>query len=143
MELNASKGEENEKGGLPQGLVFKGPEHPPLQSLNVGTLLDIQHERFPKKVALVSRWQDTSLSYSDLRNSSRKIAQILLASGVRPGDRVIVLSGNSIEYSQLFFAVGGIGAIFAIINPTFTENEAIAAIQFLSKYRDSETFIHC
>ncbi|KAL5120854.1 hypothetical protein ACEQ8H_001335 [Pleosporales sp. CAS-2024a] len=35
------------------------------------------------------------------------------------------------EYLKLFLAVGAIGAVFSIINPTFTTEEVITSIQFL------------
>ena len=114
-----------------ENLIVEGSKLPQLRDVNIGQLLDEQGVRCSGKIAAVSRWQGITLTYQDLYRSGRDIAQSLLNHGVRPKDRVVVLSGNTIEYTQLFCAVGGIGAIFAIINPTFTVAEVIAAIDFL------------
>lgn len=119
------------------GFVHEGSTTPPLLEMNIGQLLDEQQRgQRPEKTALVSRLQKkVSLTYKELHSSSQNIARSLLAHGVRPRDRVVVLAGNTLEYAQLFFAVGAIGAIFAIINPTFTAEEVIDAVKFLGKLR--------
>lgn len=115
-------------------LIFQGPETGALQTFNIGQLLDNQDETRPDKTAIISKWQDNkSKTYNQLRGSSRRLASALLELGVRPHDRIVVLAGNSLEYTELFYAVAAIGAIFAIINPTFTMEEIIPAIEFLGK----------
>lgn len=116
-------------------LTVKGPAEPSLQDLTTGKLLQERVDQNPEKLAVVSRWQKTSLTYQSLFDSSRSIAQSLLIQGVRPGDHVVILAGNTIEYVQLFFAVGGIGSVFTIINPTFAAEEVIAAVDFIRKLR--------
>ncbi|KAL4986020.1 hypothetical protein BDW68DRAFT_189205 [Aspergillus falconensis] len=102
-----------------------------LTTINTAQLLEQQRLRYPDKEAVLSRWQGASLTYETLYKSSREIAASLLRHGVRPGDRVVVLAGNSIEYVQLFFAVSAIGAVFTIINPTFTPEEILPTIEFV------------
>lgn len=121
-----------EKAGVvtSEEFIVNGPAEPPLQDLTTGKLLQQQLDRHPEKLAAVSRWQKASLTYQSLFDSSRDIAQSLLAHGVRPSDRVVILAGNSIEYLQIFFAVGGIGAVFTIVNPTFTAEEVISMVDF-------------
>ncbi|KAI1441713.1 amp dependent CoA ligase [Annulohypoxylon stygium] len=111
--------------------VFEGPTSPPLQDINIGQLLDESCKKNHERVALVSRWQGERLTYQELHSSCQLIARRLLAIGVRPKDHVVVLAGNSIEYVQLFLATGAIGAIFSIINPTFTAEEVVNAVEFL------------
>lgn len=115
--------------------VFEGPTSPPLQDINIGQLLDESCKKNHERVALVSRWQGERLTYQELHSSCQLIARRLLAIGVRPKDHVVVLAGNSIEYVQLFLATGAIGAIFSIINPTFTAEEVVNAVEFLRKYQ--------
>ncbi|KAI0881675.1 amp dependent CoA ligase [Annulohypoxylon maeteangense] len=111
--------------------VFEGPTSSPLRVINIGQLLDESCRENPEKVALVSRWQGDRLTYQELNDSCRVIARRLLDMGVRPKDHIVVLAGNSIEYVQLFLATGAIGAIFSIINPTFTVEEVVRAVEFL------------
>lgn len=119
------------------GLIVNGPSKPGLQYLTTGGLLRQRAAQHRNKVAVVSRWQNKSLTYQALLDSSKEIAQSLVFHGVRPSDRVAVLAGNSIEYVQLLFAVGGIGSVFTIINPTFTTEEVRNAVDFIRKFSNS------
>ncbi|OKL56547.1 hypothetical protein UA08_08046 [Talaromyces atroroseus] len=114
-----------------QSSAFEGPSLPSLLDIHLGKLLEEQSLKYSEKKAVISPWQQSSLTFKTLYNSTRDIAHRLLAYGVRPKDRVVVLAGNTLEYTELFFAVGGIGAIFSIINPTFTADEVANAVQFL------------
>jgi len=114
-----------------EGTTFKAPPSPPLPNLNIGQLLDAQYAEYPDREAIVSRWQDKRVTYRELHGACRGIAKSLLSQGVRPGDHIIVLAGNTIEYAQLFFAVGAIGAVFSIINPTFSAEEVMSAVDLL------------
>ena len=111
--------------------VIHGPTEPSLQNLTTGKLLQQQADRHPDKLAVVSRWQNAIMTYQSLFDSSRDISQALLVHGVRPSDRVVILAGNSLEYIQLFFGVGGLGSVFTIINPTFTAEEVLSTIDFI------------
>ncbi|KAL4789630.1 hypothetical protein BDV19DRAFT_394887 [Aspergillus venezuelensis] len=102
-----------------------------LTTLNTAQLLEQQYGQYPNKEAILSKWQGVSLTYEILYKTTREIAANLLRHGVRPGDRVVVLAGNSLEYVQLFFAVSAIGAVFTIINPTFTTDEIVPTIEFV------------
>ena len=55
-------------------------------------------------------------SFKELDARSSQVAQALLASGVRAGDRVAMLSRNCGEFFELIFACNKIGAIFMAIN---------------------------
>lgn len=55
--------------------------------------------------------------------SSARIASVLLAMGVEPGDRVAVQVGKSIEALALYLASVRIGAVFLPLNTAYTEAE--------------------
>lgn len=125
--------------------IFQGQNSPPLRNINTAQLLNEQRERRGENVAVVSEWQNSStLQYESLIHSVRDIARSLLGLGVRHGDRIVVLAGNSIEYVQLFLAIGSIGAIFAIINSSFTVEEVEVAVDFLGKFYSQwwSSFVH-
>lgn len=111
--------------------VIHGPTEPSLEDLTTGKLLQQQVDRHPDKLAVVSRWQNGALTYQSLFDSNHDISQALLVHGVRPSDRVVILAGNSLEYVQLFFGVGGLGSVFTIINATFTAEEVLSTIDFI------------
>ena len=47
----------------------------------------------------------------------RRLANALVAAGVKPGDRLATLAWNTQRHLELYFAVSGIGAILHTINP--------------------------
>ncbi|RWA11887.1 hypothetical protein EKO27_g3187 [Xylaria grammica] len=110
---------------------FNGTAEPSVRECNIGQLLDRASSKHPGKLALVSRWQGQRLSYEQLQTSCHAVARDLVSLDVRPGDRVMVLAGNSVQFVQLFLAVGAIGAIFSVLNPASTTEEVMSAIELL------------
>ena len=62
-----------------------------------------------------------SRSYAEVQDLSRRIAAALTARGVRPGDRVAVLSANDPTAFTCVFGISRAGAVWCPINP---RNEA-------------------
>jgi len=68
----------------------------------------------PERVALTD---DTrKLTYRELNGRIHRLANFLLAKGVRKGDRVAALLQNSTPFLEIFFAVSQIGSIFVPLN---------------------------
>ena len=55
--------------------------------------------------------------YADALARTKRMANALLALGVRPGDRVATLAWSTHRHFELYFAVTGIGAVLHTINP--------------------------
>jgi acyl-CoA synthetase (AMP-forming)/AMP-acid ligase II len=75
-------------------------------------LTDLYHEGLanaPDRPALIV--DDTICTYRELHEVSQQWAQALLRWGVRRGDRIPLLMGNTTEYLQLYFACCRVGAI--------------------------------
>jgi long-chain acyl-CoA synthetase len=66
-------------------------------------------------------------TFAELHASSSRAANALLASGVKPGDRVALLTKNRAECFELLFAASKIGAILVGVNWRLAPSE-IAAI---------------
>ncbi len=64
---------------------------------------------------------DASLSYSEVQRLTNRVARALQRSGVQPGDKVAVLSGNDPVAFACVFGVSRAGAVWCPINP---RNEA-------------------
>jgi acyl-CoA synthetase (AMP-forming)/AMP-acid ligase II len=62
-----------------------------------------------------------SVSYAEVQDLSRRIASALVARGVRPGDRVAILSANDPTAFTCVFGISRAGAAWCPINP---RNEA-------------------
>src|SRR5689334_21777201 len=62
-----------------------------------------------------------SRSYAEVQRLSWVIARALARSGVRPGDKVAVLSGNDPDAFSCVFGIARAGAVWCSVNP---RNEA-------------------
>ena len=67
------------------------------------------------KVALVCMKQ--RVTYGELDARSNALAHTLVASGVRRGDRVVILADNTVETVVSFWAVLKANAVVSIVNP--------------------------
>ncbi len=62
------------------------------------------------------RLGDQTLTYAGLRDAARRVANALIARGVVKGDRVALLTGNRLEWIELYFGIIAAGAIVVPIN---------------------------
>ena len=67
---------------------------------------------------------DRQLSYSALHDRSSRLANVLLARGLRAGDRVAFMCGNRLEYPEVAAGVAKAGMVMVPINPRSTAPEA-------------------
>ncbi len=77
-------------------------------------LLEESAEKFGSSTAI--RTSETVISYSDLYLLTRNISDALLRTGFSKGERIAILSENSIEYILMLFAVFRIGGIAVPVN---------------------------
>ena len=71
----------------------------------------------PDRVALIDAESGRRFTYGDWNRRADTVARFLsVALGVRKGDRVAVLSQNRLEYLDVFFACGKIGAVLQSLN---------------------------
>ena len=73
-------------------------------------------ERTPNKIALVCGEQ--RLTYAQIEDRANRLAQALLARGVKRGDRVAIHLGNCVEAVVSLFAALKAGGVFVVINHT-------------------------
>jgi long-chain acyl-CoA synthetase len=88
------------------------------------TVIDIltdclkQRPEFPLAI-----FQNREISYSEVEDHSNALANALIASGVKKGDRVICLFLNCPQSHIAFFAIWKAGAIAVPLNPFYTPFE--------------------
>jgi len=73
----------------------------------------------PDDLAIVDagKMPHRTFTYSDLNNRANRLANWLRdGAGIQPGDRIAVLAHNGVEFLDLFFACGKLGAILAGLN---------------------------
>jgi mevalonyl-CoA ligase len=113
----------------------------PLKHVTLGELLQEQVVLNGDSEAVVSAWQGIRWTYRDLKKLSDELARSFWTLGIRKGDRISIMAGNCAEYVQVawlefktmlteqtFFAAAKIGAILAVINPAYKEEELTFAL---------------
>lgn len=76
--------------------------------------LDYQAERNPDRPLLVSNVR--SLSYEETKIETQKLAIAMLGLGLKEGDRVAILSKNTVEYLIFYYACARIGVVCVPLN---------------------------
>src|SRR5262249_34294624 len=99
---------------------------PPCNRTLGGVLREIA-ERTPNQPAILYRGEKNS--YAELYAAAVRVAEAMLALGVRRGDRVGVLLGNRPEWLVMCFGATLIGAIFTPLNTWYKQAELAWAIR--------------
>src|SRR6476661_8075310 len=78
----------------------------------------------PHKDALIDTLHDDRpITYREWNAAANQTANLLCDLGVGKGDRVAVLAMNCVEYLDLWFACGKLGAIMQTLNWRLTPHE--------------------
>jgi len=80
----------------------------------VGDIARLGARRYPHKSAI--EMGDLRLTYAELNARVNQLANALQDKGVRPGDRVAIMSENSLEFVVVTFATAKVGAVFVPLN---------------------------
>jgi acyl-coenzyme A synthetase/AMP-(fatty) acid ligase len=85
------------------------------------TLLSERGRSLPDRVAIESPDQGTRITFGELDRLTNRLAHFLRGRGVKPGDRVSVLSENSLEALVLFWGILRGGVVLNTINVEIRE----------------------
>jgi long-chain acyl-CoA synthetase len=85
-------------------------------STTIGKIFDLTVLKFPNKEALYDVRKNVRFTYSEWNAEVNRLANALLAEGVKKGDRVSTFTFNTEELGTAFFACAKIGAVFNPIN---------------------------
>ena len=77
-------------------------------------------------------WAGKCWTYRALLERVDRLAAVLLQRGVKPGDRIAILSHNRAEYVELMLAAAGVGAIAACLNWRLAPPELKHCIELVS-----------
>ena len=85
--------------------------------------------KFPNNDALISAHQHYRATYTEFYEQVTAVAKgLIIALGVKSGDRVGIWSPNCYEWTLLQYATAKIGAIMVNINPAYRTSELIYVI---------------
>ena len=104
------------------GILFdrarSGPDPP---WCTVGDLVREAAERSGGQEFL--RFRGASLTFAAVHETSNRLAHVLVAHGIRPGDRVAIMLGNVPDWPLCWFAVLKAGAIAVPVNARYRESD--------------------
>ncbi|WP_226665485.1 fatty acid--CoA ligase [Metabacillus litoralis] len=84
--------------------------------LTIGELFEQTVLKFAKKEALIDLSRKIRWTYHEWNEEVNRLANVLISSGIRKGDRVSTFLFNSSELATVYFAAAKIGAIINPIN---------------------------
>ncbi|MFX1420661.1 MAG: AMP-binding protein [Promethearchaeota archaeon] len=82
--------------------------------LNIGEIINVNANKYPNKLALKDIKRQ--LSFNQLNERTNKLANGILKSGIKKGDKVAILSNNCIEFMELYVAAAKGGFILVPLN---------------------------
>ncbi|MFH0999006.1 MAG: long-chain-fatty-acid--CoA ligase [Pseudomonadota bacterium] len=85
--------------------------------------------RMPDKTALIM--DEKSITYDQLNRRVNRLSHAMLDLSLRQGDRVAVLTHNSIEYYEIYLALSKIGGVMVPINNLLREKEMCRDIDYI------------
>ena len=94
---------------------------------NLGNLVSRSARRNGTATALLEN--GSSMSYAQLDEDSNRFAHYLLASGLHPGDKVAMLSPNSMEFMVAAFGILKAGLVWVPINAMLSPTEVSYIVQ--------------
>ncbi|SMQ49135.1 unnamed protein product [Zymoseptoria tritici ST99CH_3D7] len=109
----------------------RGPTEPPLFEGTVPEHFASIVSQHGDRTAVISRHQQTQLTYEELDQKSNALARGLQDIGVKKGDRVSVSLGNNIEFAVATYAIFKLGAILNPLNPSFNATQVVSALNHL------------
>ncbi|GAA3523157.1 acyl-CoA synthetase [Aeromicrobium panaciterrae] len=80
--------------------------------------------QFPDKPAVVMAGTGEALTYRELDDGSQRLAQLLYAAGLRPGDHLALVLGNHVRFLEVYWAAMRSGLYFTPVNAYLTGGEA-------------------
>jgi acyl-CoA synthetase (AMP-forming)/AMP-acid ligase II len=90
---------------------------------NIGDTIDPSLDLDKIAIIDLSKSSPDHISYRDLDALSNAVSRGLRTKNILPGDKVAILSVNSIEYAATFFGILRLGAVPVLINLKLTVNQ--------------------
>ena len=87
----------------------------------IGDIATNNARRYPDKRALVDA--DRALTWSQVDERARRLASFLIGRGLAPGDRVMVIARNCLEWPEISFGLAKAGLITVPVNIRLAPDE--------------------
>ena len=87
----------------------------------VHEFLERSSKKYPEKIALI--WGDQQLSYKKLNEMAARFASALIEHGIQKGDRVVIVTPNSVEAIVALFGILKAGGVFLVVHHSIKEKK--------------------
>jgi len=104
-----------------------------LKNYTLKEVLNRSAEKYSKNISL-SSIDGTSLTYKELKKKVDSVSNFLKEAGILPGDKVAILSENSVNWGIAYFAITTMGAVGVPIMTEFKATE----IHHILKHSESK-----
>ena len=101
----------------------------------VGNCLKRSALRYPNKVALIS--DNKQMKYKELNEEANRFAHAMMELGIKQGDKVALMSSNSIEFMIIWFGIAKSGITMVPMNLMLKGRE----VSFIINHSESKVFI--
>lgn len=108
-----------------------------MSKITVRDLIEERAKKFAEKVFFISPDTEEAITYGELNERINRTANLLLASGVRKGDKIGILLPNIPQFLYVYFAAMKIGAVAGPINILLTGSE----IEFILNNSEAKILI--
>ena len=97
---------------------------------NLGFFFDDTVRRLPDKIAIIDLFggRERTSTYRQLDERMNRVASVLAALGVCPGERVAMLIGNRVEFIEFFFGAMRAGTIPLLLNTRLAADTLVQLI---------------
>ncbi len=90
---------------------------------------------------IVTRWADgteTRTNWAGIRSDALKMAQALVALGIKPGDRVASLAMNHSRHLVSWYGVAGMGGVLHTINPRLFDDQ----LEYIANHAEDRVLLY-
>jgi len=89
--------------------------------LNLAHFLDVTAREHPDMTAVIL--DDIKMSYTEVAGAAKRVANVLKAKGVGPGDKVALMMPNTPHFPIIYYGILHTGATVVPVNVLFTDEE--------------------
>jgi amino acid adenylation domain-containing protein len=87
----------------------------------VHEFLENNTKKHPEKIALI--WGDQRITYEALNDMAARFAAALVRQGIQKGDRVVIVTPNSVEAIVAIFGILKAGGVFLVVHHSIKEKK--------------------
>jgi long-chain acyl-CoA synthetase len=89
--------------------------------LNLASYLDFTAAKYPGEVAVIL--DDRKMTYAEIAAAAHRVANVLKAKGIQPGDKVAMMIPNTPHFPIIYYGILHAGAVVVPVNVLYQHSE--------------------